>query len=475
MLWIWFGLDGTGIQRSGDFHWLLGPSVMIAFAFLGNTLFLTILVSMLTNTFSNIAANATAEICYRRAVLTLETVKSDALFAYMPPFNIVAVFVFFPLKFVLSPRWFHKIHVTAVRFVNLPLLLLIAIAERRLLSSDHHHHRRHGVHEGGHAESQAAAAPPPFGGAKHSHTGSSSIAPHYRQREQWWSWFWPEWSSHRDIRSVFDLPPPEEVHDEIAVDDELTHHLIRRQFTRTSTADMAAIPRLAPPPSRPAAADSHGDSQDHSGGTASSTAPPSPRLRQRGGVPGGRRPNNAIPKSRRDSMFPGITSQALRESFVNDTDDTGGAGGADRDRIIGFGGAGPLPGEVVARLDGLEAAMARVEAMLSRLLPEDAVGILGGGEGGAGGSGATSTADYCESCSLDEIRGDGEGVGEEEEDEFVEEPQQVGEGSVVGGGEGEGEGLDEEELYADSFRTSERSGSVRSSSRGGESVAAQGD
>jgi hypothetical protein len=328
MLWIWFGLDGTGIQRSGDFHWLLGPSVMIAFAFLGNTLFLTILVSMLTNTFSNIAANATAEICYRRAVLTLETVKSDALFAYMPPFNIVAVFVFFPLKFVLSPRWFHKIHVTAVRFVNLPLLLLIAIAERRLLSSDHHHHRRHGVHEGGHAESQAAAAPPPFGGAKHSHTGSSSIAPHYRQREQWWSWFWPEWSSHRDIRSVFDLPPPEEVHDEIAVDDELTHHLIRRQFTRTSTADMAAIPRLAPPPSRPAAADSHGDSQDHSGGTASSTAPPSPRLRQRGGVPGGRRPNNAIPKSRRDSMFPGITSQALRESFVNDTDDAPARGGA---------------------------------------------------------------------------------------------------------------------------------------------------
>jgi hypothetical protein len=24
MLWVWFGLDGTGIQRSVDFHWLLG-------------------------------------------------------------------------------------------------------------------------------------------------------------------------------------------------------------------------------------------------------------------------------------------------------------------------------------------------------------------------------------------------------------------------------------------------------------------
>lgn len=37
MLWIWFGLDGTGVQRSGEMHWLLGPTLMILFAFLGNT------------------------------------------------------------------------------------------------------------------------------------------------------------------------------------------------------------------------------------------------------------------------------------------------------------------------------------------------------------------------------------------------------------------------------------------------------
>ncbi|OAQ99301.1 hypothetical protein LLEC1_00734, partial [Akanthomyces lecanii] len=113
MIFIWFGLDGTGIQRSAEFHWLLGPSLMVAFAFLGNTLFLTILVSMLSNTFSIISANATAEIQFRRAVLTLEGVKADAIFAYQPPFNILAVFIFLPLKFIVSPRWFHKIHVAA--------------------------------------------------------------------------------------------------------------------------------------------------------------------------------------------------------------------------------------------------------------------------------------------------------------------------------------------------------------------------
>lgn len=133
MLWIWFGLDGTGIPRSVDFHWLLGPMLMVTFAFLGNTLFLTILVSMLTNTFAGIVSNASAEIQYRRAVLTFEGVKSDAIFAYQPPFNIAALVFILPLKFIVSPRWFHKINVAVVRFLNAPLLLIIGYWERRAL------------------------------------------------------------------------------------------------------------------------------------------------------------------------------------------------------------------------------------------------------------------------------------------------------------------------------------------------------
>ena len=105
MLWIWFGLDGTGVQRSTEMHWFFGPTLMIMFAFLGNTLFLTILVAMLSNTYTNLAQNATAEIQFRRAVLTFEGVKSDALFAYRPPLNFLALLVLLPLKFVLTPRW----------------------------------------------------------------------------------------------------------------------------------------------------------------------------------------------------------------------------------------------------------------------------------------------------------------------------------------------------------------------------------
>lgn len=184
MLWIWFGLDGTGITTSAQFHWLLGPVLMVTFAFLGNTLFLTILVSMLSTTFSTIVSNATAEIQFRRAVLTLEGVKSDSLFAYFPPFNILALFVLMPLKFVLTPRWFHKINVAAVRFLNAPLLLLIGYLERRQLWAGPRRQK----------ESEQLPRLPP--------------------RPRFWD-FSRGFSVHGDLQAVFDVEPPTEIEDEI--------------------------------------------------------------------------------------------------------------------------------------------------------------------------------------------------------------------------------------------------------------------
>ena len=179
---------------------------MVLFAFLGNTLFLTILVSMLSHTFSSIVSNANAEIRFRRAVLTLEGVKSDAIFAYQPPFNLIAVFLFLPLKFVVSPRWFHKIHVFTVRTINLPLLLIIAFAERRILRSQQDEEK----------------------------SSTVKCPPKWRQK-------WKEWriTTHGDLADVFDIDPPESIHEDIRVDDEMTRHLIRRQFTRSGTNESA--------------------------------------------------------------------------------------------------------------------------------------------------------------------------------------------------------------------------------------------
>ncbi|KFY26287.1 hypothetical protein V491_01366 [Pseudogymnoascus sp. VKM F-3775] len=176
MLWIWFGLDGTGIERSVNFHAVLGPSLMIAFAFLGNTLFLTILVSMLTNTFSKIVANASAEIQFRRAVLTFDGVKSDAIFAYRPPFNVLALLILLPLKLILSPRWFHSVNVAMTRILNAPILLLIGFYERHQL--------------------WRAPNGQPRGPSK---------------RGKLFPWTFSGFSPHGDIQAVFETDPPEAI------------------------------------------------------------------------------------------------------------------------------------------------------------------------------------------------------------------------------------------------------------------------
>lgn len=76
MIWIWFGLDATGLQKSNHLHNLLGPVLMVIYACLANTLLLTVLVSILSNTFNAINEDALAEQMYRRAVSVSDPVMS---------------------------------------------------------------------------------------------------------------------------------------------------------------------------------------------------------------------------------------------------------------------------------------------------------------------------------------------------------------------------------------------------------------
>ncbi|RSL53693.1 hypothetical protein CEP51_014849 [Fusarium floridanum] len=161
LLWIWFSLDGTGIGEAANFHVILGPVLMVAFAFLGNTLFLTILVAMLTNTFGRIVANESAEIRFHRTVLIFESVKSDSIFSYPPPLNILALIMLLPLKFVISNRRFHTINVFLIRVINAPILLLINAIERGIQ------------------------------------------VPRPRNKKSWFGWQFTGFSPHGDVKAVF--------------------------------------------------------------------------------------------------------------------------------------------------------------------------------------------------------------------------------------------------------------------------------
>ena len=117
------------------------------------------------------------------AVLTFEGVKSDAIFAYRPPFNLLALFFLLPLKMVLTDRWFHKLNVTFVRVLNAPILLLVSLYERRYLWK------------------RSRNAPP---------------------RKQSWLKLWEHFGAHGDLQAVFDTEPPQSVLEDMEdVDDVL--------------------------------------------------------------------------------------------------------------------------------------------------------------------------------------------------------------------------------------------------------------
>lgn len=80
LIFIFFGLDGSGIEESPKFDPILGPVLFIAFAALSNTLLTSVLVAILSTTYASIASDAAAEDMFRKAVSCFEGVKADSLF-----------------------------------------------------------------------------------------------------------------------------------------------------------------------------------------------------------------------------------------------------------------------------------------------------------------------------------------------------------------------------------------------------------
>lgn len=130
MVQIWFGNTYLSFAQASSFHPLFGPILMTIFAALSNTLLLTILISILSNTVARIDANATQEYLFQYTITTIEGVKSDALFSYQPPFNILAFLILKPASWFLTPRALHSVNVFLIKLTSLPQLIIIGLYER---------------------------------------------------------------------------------------------------------------------------------------------------------------------------------------------------------------------------------------------------------------------------------------------------------------------------------------------------------
>ena len=112
----------------------LGKAILTLFLFICHFLVVTILITVLTNSFMAIVQNANEEHQFLFAVNTISSVKSDALFSYVAPTNVIQWLVT-PLRYFLPFRQYVKINRTIIKITHFPILFTIYFYEKTILRS----------------------------------------------------------------------------------------------------------------------------------------------------------------------------------------------------------------------------------------------------------------------------------------------------------------------------------------------------
>nr|POE46739.1 calcium channel yvc1 [Quercus suber] len=119
-------------------HWkgynMLGKAIMGLFLIICHFLIVTILITVLTNSFMAIVQNANEEHQFLFAINTISMVKSDALFSYVAPTNIFA-WIISPLRYIIPLRQFVKTNRYIIKLTHFPILFGIFAYERLILST----------------------------------------------------------------------------------------------------------------------------------------------------------------------------------------------------------------------------------------------------------------------------------------------------------------------------------------------------
>lgn len=128
---IFMGFTPAAWQQWPTYN-VLGKIILTMFLFISQFLIVTILITVLTNSFMAIVHNANEEHQFVFAVNTISMVKSDALFSYVAPTNIIS-WLLAPLRYILPFRQFVRINRTVIKITHFPILFLIYGYERLIL------------------------------------------------------------------------------------------------------------------------------------------------------------------------------------------------------------------------------------------------------------------------------------------------------------------------------------------------------
>lgn len=127
---IFFGSSSIGFDIMEAIDPVFGPPLMIIFITLSSILLMGSLTGMLSNSFSRVITHAREEYLYVYSVYVLEASTSNRLTHFYPPFNILALLIFRPMRLVpLSHDRVRQGRILLLRATHLPIVGVIRAYE----------------------------------------------------------------------------------------------------------------------------------------------------------------------------------------------------------------------------------------------------------------------------------------------------------------------------------------------------------
>ncbi|KAH6856087.1 hypothetical protein B0I37DRAFT_366482 [Chaetomium sp. MPI-CAGE-AT-0009] len=127
---IFFGSSGVGFDIMHNIDPVFGPPLMMIFVTLSSILLTGSLTGMLSNSFSRVITHAREEYLYVYSVYVLEASTSNRLTHFYPPFNLLALVIFRPLRlFLPSDNKFRQARILLLKATHLPIVAAIEFYE----------------------------------------------------------------------------------------------------------------------------------------------------------------------------------------------------------------------------------------------------------------------------------------------------------------------------------------------------------
>ncbi|CAK7211992.1 hypothetical protein SCUCBS95973_001311 [Sporothrix curviconia] len=127
---IFFGSSYVGFDIMDEIDPVFGPPLMLVFVTLSSILLMGSLTGMLSNSFSRVMGHAREEYLYVYSIYVLEASTSNRLTHFFPPFNLLALIIFRPLRlFLPSDHNFRAARIALLKVTHLPIVGTIQFYE----------------------------------------------------------------------------------------------------------------------------------------------------------------------------------------------------------------------------------------------------------------------------------------------------------------------------------------------------------